>query len=175
MWFNLLGRGDASRVQTGVVSTDFFDVLGVAAGAGPHVPGRRRLAGCAGGAASSATRTGRARSAATPASSAAAFEMNDRVHTVVGVLPPMPQFPDENDVYMPPSACPFRSNPQTIANRNARMLTAIGRLRPDATLAAGAGRPRRRLATGWIAAVSRRRTTRRAPASGPRRCRCATS
>ena len=35
---------------------------------------------------------------------------------------------------MPPSACPFRSNPETIANRNARMLTAIGRLRPGATL-----------------------------------------
>ena len=37
------------------------------------------------------------------------FEMNDRPHTVVGVLPPIPQFPDENDVYMPVSACPFRS------------------------------------------------------------------
>ncbi len=62
------------------------------------------------------------------------FEMNGRVHTAIGVLPPMPQFPAANDVYMPPSACPFRSNPETIANRNARMLTAIGRLRPGATL-----------------------------------------
>ena len=63
--------------------------------------------------------------------------MNDRVHTVVGVLPPIPQFPRSDppdDVYMPPSACPFRSNPQTIENRNARMLTAIGRLKPGATL-----------------------------------------
>jgi hypothetical protein len=61
------------------------------------------------------------------------FELNDRIHTVVGVLPPIPQFPQSDppdDVYMPPSACPFRSNPQTIQNRNARMLTAIGRLRP---------------------------------------------
>ena len=46
-----------------------------------------------------------------PPSSAAAFEMNDRVHTVVGVLPPMPQFPGENDVYMPPSACPVPVEP----------------------------------------------------------------
>ena len=37
--------------------------------------------------------------------------MNDRVHTVVGVLPPLPGYPDENDVYMPASACPFRSRP----------------------------------------------------------------
>src|SRR5580765_523297 len=29
MSFNLLGRGEASRVQTGVVSANFFDVLGV--------------------------------------------------------------------------------------------------------------------------------------------------
>ena len=38
------------------------------------------------------------------------FQMNDRPHTVVGVLPPCPQFPNPNDVYMPTSACPFRSS-----------------------------------------------------------------
>jgi putative ABC transport system permease protein len=133
MSFNLLGRGEASRVQTGVVSPEFFDVLGVkpllgrffraeddvkdapavlvlsyhywqyALGGDPQVVGRT-------------------------------FEMNDRVHTVVGVLPSIPQFPGDNDVYMPPSACPFRSNPQTIANRRGRMLTAIGRMRPGATV-----------------------------------------
>jgi predicted permease len=136
MSFNMLGRGEASRVQTGVVSANFFDVLGVspilgrtfradddsrnapavlvlsyaywqnALGGDPNVIGRR-------------------------------FEMNDRMHTVVGVLPPIPQFPQSDppdDVYMPPSACPFRSNPQTIENRQARMLTAIGRLKPGATL-----------------------------------------
>jgi len=65
------------------------------------------------------------------------FELNDRVHTVVGVLPSIPQFPQASppdDVFMPPSARPFRSNPQTIENRNARMLTAIGRLKPGLTL-----------------------------------------
>ena len=39
------------------------------------------------------------------------FRMNDKVHTVVGVLPPVPQYPEENDVYMPASSCPFRSSP----------------------------------------------------------------
>src|SRR5213075_1251048 len=29
MSFNMLGRGEASRVQTGVVSANFFDVLGL--------------------------------------------------------------------------------------------------------------------------------------------------
>ncbi len=62
------------------------------------------------------------------------FQMNNRPHTVVGVLPNVPQFPNENDVYMPSSACPFRSSAQTRENRAARMLSVYGRLRPGATL-----------------------------------------
>ena len=60
------------------------------------------------------------------------FEMNDRPHTVIGVLPPIPQFPDENDVYMPVSACPFRSSDGVRTNRNARMVQAFARLRHGA-------------------------------------------
>src|SRR2546429_4218260 len=58
------------------------------------------------------------------------FSMNDRVHTVIGVLPPVPQYPDENDVYMPTTACPFRSRPSTVANRQARMVQVFGRMKP---------------------------------------------
>ena len=58
------------------------------------------------------------------------FEMNDRIHTVVGVLPPLPRFPGKDDVYMPISSCPFRSSPQTIEGRDRRMLTAVGLLAP---------------------------------------------
>src|ERR1700676_4060227 len=56
--------------------------------------------------------------------------MNYRVHTVSGVLPPVPQYPDENDVYMPTTACPFRSRAATIANRQARMMQVFGRMKP---------------------------------------------
>ena len=45
------------------------------------------------------------------------FNMNDRVHTVIGVLPPLPRYPDDNDVYMPTVACPFRSRPRVAENR----------------------------------------------------------
>ena len=58
------------------------------------------------------------------------FTMNDKIHTVIGVLPPVPQYPDENDVYMPTTACPFRSRPATIANRQARMMQVFGRMKP---------------------------------------------
>jgi predicted permease len=136
MNFNLLGRGEASRVQTGVVSANFFDVLGVTPMLGrtfredddsKNAPAVLILSyaywqSALGGDPNVIGRT---------------FELNDRVHTVVGVLPSIPQFPQASppdDVFMPPSACPFRSNPQTIENRNARMLTAIGRLKPGLTL-----------------------------------------
>src|SRR5439155_26787215 len=62
------------------------------------------------------------------------FQMNDRPHTVIGVLPSVPQFPQDNDVYMPTSACPFRSAPAFIANRESRMMGVLGRLKPGVSL-----------------------------------------
>ena len=53
---------------------------------------------------------------------------------MIGVLPPVPQYPNENDVYMPTSACPFRSRPQLIANRNGRMLSLFARMKPGVSL-----------------------------------------
>ncbi|HEU5041944.1 MAG TPA: ABC transporter permease, partial [Gemmatimonadales bacterium] len=133
MPFILLGRGEPWRVQTGVVSANYFDVLGVtmaqgrAFREGEDQPGsapvlvvshdfwRNRLGG-------------------DPEIVGRTFEMNDRIHTVVGVLPPMPQYPGENDVYMPSSSCPFRSSQFTTQTRTARPLTLFGRLAPGATL-----------------------------------------
>jgi predicted permease len=64
------------------------------------------------------------------------FRMNDKMHTVVGVLPPIPQYPRENDVYMPISACPFRSNAMHIQERGMRMMRLLGHVKPGTTLAA---------------------------------------
>jgi len=62
------------------------------------------------------------------------FQMNNRPHTVIGVLPAIPQYPTESDVYMPTSQCPFRSSPAFIQNRQARMMNAFGRLKPGMPL-----------------------------------------
>jgi predicted permease len=128
MNFLLLGKDSAERVNTAVVSANFFDVLGV-----KPLLGRTFVA-----------------SDDTPNSNAVlilsydywktrhggdtrivgtVFEMNNRPHTVIGVLPPIPQYPVENDVYMPTSQCPFRSSRGAIANRRARLMTAFGRLK----------------------------------------------
>ena len=134
MSFLLLKNDGAERVQTGVVSANFFDVLGV-----KPILGRSFVA-------ADETKDADAvlvlsyeywmrHQGGDPNIVGKVFQMNNRPHTVIGVLPQIPQYPAENDVYMPTSACPFRSNPQTIANRRAHMLPAVfGRLKSGTSL-----------------------------------------
>ncbi len=133
MYFNLIGNGEPERVQTGVVSAEFFDVLGVqpmlgrsfvdaddeldaepvlvltyeywqrSHGGDPNVVGKT-------------------------------FEMNDQAHTVVGIMPPFPQYPSTVAVYMPTNACPFRANAERANTRGAfRALTTFARSQPGVT------------------------------------------
>jgi putative ABC transport system permease protein len=133
MNFILLGRSEPERVETGVVSWNYFDVFGVKPLFGrafrpedeqPGAPAVLMLSyeywiKSFGGDPTVVNKT---------------FTMNDKIHTVIGVLPPVPQYPDENDVYMPTTACPFRSRPLTIANRQARMVQVFGRMKPGMSL-----------------------------------------
>jgi putative ABC transport system permease protein len=138
MTFQLYGHGEPLRVTTGVVSDGFFDMLGVkpalgrtfqkgeeAVGAQPVVVlshnfwmnqfhGDSSIVG-------------------------ATFTMNDRVHTVIGVLPPLPGYPDDNDIWMPVGACPFRSSPEMANMRDHRMVRGFGLLRPGVSPAQAAG------------------------------------
>ena len=134
MAFQLYGLGDPQRLQTGVVSDNFFQVLGVRPVMGRlFQPGEEEVGAppvvllsynywknVLGG---------------DPKAIGAKFTMNDRVHTIVGVLPPLPQYPDNNDIWVPAGACPFRSAPTAIANRKFRLPTVFARLRPGVTLA----------------------------------------
>ena len=134
MPFILLGRGEPRRVQSGVVSANFFDLMGVR----PFLGRTFRSGEDALGAAPVLVLSygfWQNELGGDPAIVGRTFEMNDRIHTVIGVLPPIPQYPNENDIYMPTSACPFRSDPNTIETRRFRMLRVVGRLAPGATLA----------------------------------------
>jgi predicted permease len=62
------------------------------------------------------------------------LQMNDKPHRVIGVLPPITQYPSTVDVYMPTTACPFRSAPGMATDRAARMGQAIVRVRDGVTL-----------------------------------------
>ena len=137
MFFVLLGRDEPERVQTGVVSDNFFDTLGVTPLHGrtfvegeddldsepvlvlTHDYWQRAFGG-------------------DPNVVGQVFEMNTKPHTVVGILPPIPQFPVTVDVYMPTSACPFRANSERsmAGNRGAfRNLFVFGRLAEEGTAA----------------------------------------
>jgi predicted permease len=133
MTFSLLGGREPERVDTAVVSANFFRVLGVSPlygrnfldeddrpsahpvlilsyqfwqrsfGGDPNVVGQT-------------------------------YSMNDKQHVVVGVLPPMPQFPEKVDVYMPTSACPFRSSQRLLTDRTARMMSVFATLKPGVSV-----------------------------------------
>lgn len=128
MNFTLLGHGEPRRVRTGVVSANYFDLLGVR-----PLLGRDFVAGDDAAAARPVLllsyRFWRDELGGDPALVGADFTMNDKTHTVIGVLPPLPPAPDENDVYMPVAACPFRSGEHWAHSRVARGLVVVARLR----------------------------------------------
>jgi predicted permease len=136
MSFTLLNQGDPDRVDTGVVSANFFDMLGVTPIEGrTFVDTDDDLGAPAvlmlsyeywqqkfGGDKSVVGRV---------------LEMNNRPHTIVGILPPHPQYPRRNDVYMPTSACPFRAGAERTLPQGRRSfagLQVFGRLAPKTSL-----------------------------------------
>jgi putative ABC transport system permease protein len=134
MSFTLFGHGDPERVRTGVVSANYFDLFGIQPLLGrTFLPDDDKLGAppvlllsyeyWKNNFGSDSSIVGKT------------FEMNDKVHTVVGVLPPVPQYPNENDVYMSTSACPFRSSKMHLEDRDMRMMKIFGRLKPGVTVA----------------------------------------
>ena len=132
MPFTFLGAGDPRRLQTGVVSANWFDVMGVrpvvgrAFRAGEDQPGSDPVLMLSWEYWHSAF-------GGDPGVVGMTLRMNDRVHTVVGVLPQIPRYPSADDVYMPSSSCPFRSAPGWANSRTARQ-AAFALLRPGRTI-----------------------------------------
>ncbi len=133
MAFTLFAGEDAVRVRTGVVSAGFFDFFGIRPLLGrtfveeddrPGAPAVLVLS----------YEFWRSHERADPNIVGRVYKMNDRPHTVIGVLPPIPQYPDENDVYMTTTSCPTRSSPRMVEDRTARMMNVFARLKPDADL-----------------------------------------
>ena len=129
MSFILLTGAEPQRVDTGVVSWSFFDVFGVKPLLGRGFAPEDESQGAPAVLLLGYEYWQRA-FGGDPTVVGRHFRMNDRVHTVIGVLPPFPQYPNANDVYMPSVACPFRSNPALIANRSIRMVRLFGLLKP---------------------------------------------
>jgi len=134
MWFILLGGEEPARVATGVVSWDYFDALGVV----PALGRTFRAADDRPGATATLILSHHYWQQAfggDPSVIGRTLQMNDHPHTVVGVLPNVPMYPQPNDVYMPRSACPFRMNESSAAQRGGGMAAALGRRRPGTSIA----------------------------------------
>jgi predicted permease len=133
MTFTLLGRGEAQNVDTAVVGANYFDFMGLKA-----LHGRTFLPGeDAHGAAPVMVLSHRyflANFAGDASVVGSTVRLNDRVHTIVGVLPPIPEFPARTDVYMPTSSCGTRSNPNFLKSRGSGLLRLYGRLKPGVTI-----------------------------------------
>lgn len=132
MNFTLLGHGEPRRVRVGVVSPEYFALLGIRPQAGrdfrptddrPGAPAVLLLA----------HDFWQREFGGEPALVGEEFSMNDRGHTVVGILPPLPALPEPIDVYMPVQACPFRAGEHWMHTRAAATVAVLGRLAPGAT------------------------------------------
>src|SRR5262249_16198863 len=108
MTFTLLGGAEPELIQTAVVSANFFHFLGVQPLYGRTFLPEDDKPGADAVLVLSYNYWQRSHGG-DPKIIGKVFRMNDRPHTVIGVLPPIPQYPNENDVYMPTCACPFRS------------------------------------------------------------------
>ncbi|NQZ09512.1 MAG: ABC transporter permease [Algicola sp.] len=136
MQFTLYGYGDPVRVQTGVVSWNYFSILGIQPilgrvfaegeddiGAEPliilsngfwleQLNGDQDVIGLS-------------------------LEMNNKVHKVIGVLPPIPAFPDDNDIWVSAASCPFRVMDTVVNNRSMAMVKVYGKLKEGVSLEEG--------------------------------------
>ena len=132
MYFVLLGK-QPDRVDTGVVSAGFFPMLGVKPLLGRVFQPSDDVFGAPPVLVLSYNYWQRA-FGGDPHIVGQTFRMNDKIHTVVGVLPQIPQYPRENDVYMPISACPFRTNQMHVQERGMRMMRLFAHLRAGQTI-----------------------------------------
>ncbi len=128
----LTGENDPEQLRVGLVTTDFFSLLGADAALGPHVPTDDDAARRADDDPAERTRSGSAATAAIPPSSASAIEVNGQPTTVVGVMPadfrlmmpPDAAVPDDLEAWLPFNRR-FPEGP-----RGQRYLRVIGRMRP---------------------------------------------
>ncbi|MEO8501068.1 MAG: ABC transporter permease, partial [Vicinamibacteria bacterium] len=140
MSFDLLKRGEPDRVSTGVVSHNFFDVLGIKPILGRSFVKEDDQPGAEAVLILSYSYW-QSKFGGDPNIVNQVFQMNDRPHRVIGVLPNVPHYPNENAVYMSVSACPFRAMAEDARFQNRRafsILNVFGRLKPGVTREAAA-------------------------------------
>ncbi len=131
--FTLRGDGDAARIPAGLVTGNFFEVMGLDPILGrvtsPNDDGQ--------GVPTVAVLTHEywtRRFASDTGIIGKQLRLDAQTATVIGVLEPAPYFPDRVDVFVNMVASPHHLSAQMVQGRSHRMTEMIGRLTPDATL-----------------------------------------
>ena len=133
MAFTLLGHGDPSNVEAGVVSWDFFEmlkvrpILGRTFLPGEDEPGAKPLIVLA-------NHYWHERFGGNPDVVGMNLEMNNAVHQVIGVLPPLPAYPFKNDIWIGSSSCPGRGSDMFIGQRSRPISALYGKLESGVSL-----------------------------------------
>ncbi|MES2605168.1 MAG: ABC transporter permease, partial [Pseudomonadota bacterium] len=124
MTFTLLGHGDPHLVTTGVVSWQYFDFLGIKPLLGRGFVSTDEVIG----AEASILLTyefWQEKFGGDPDIVGTALEMNNAVHTVIGVLPKILPFPHDNDIWITTTSCPFRASDQFINGRQVPIINGV--------------------------------------------------
>src|SRR6202158_475578 len=130
MQFILLGRAEPEQVETGVVSWNYFDVFGAEPLLGRNFAPDDEKPGAPAVLLLSYEYWLRS-FGGDPTVVAKLSPRSENPPECTAALPPFPQYPQENDVYMPSTACPFRSSAHMLVNRQMRMVRMFGRMKPN--------------------------------------------
>jgi len=133
MSFTLLGHGDASNVEAGVVSWNFFEMLGI-----KPLFGRTFLPGEDEQGAKPlivlSHQYWREKFNGNPDVVGMSLEMNNAVHQVIGILPALPAYPFKNDIWIGSSSCPGRGNIVYNSQRSWAVSNLYGKLKLGTSL-----------------------------------------
>jgi putative ABC transport system permease protein len=133
MPFTMLGTGTPVEVRTGIVSANYFEVMGLS-----PVLGRALGPGDNGAAADPVMiltwEYWRRAFGEDPSVLGRTVRMNGRSVTIVGVLEPSPPFPGETDVFVNIVTSPHHMAAEMVHGRSHRMDDVLARLAPGATI-----------------------------------------
>jgi len=133
MAFTLFGYGDAANVEGGVVSWNFFEMLGIR-----PILGRTFLPGEDEPGATPlivlSHHYWREKFGSDPNVVGTMLEMDNAAIQVIGVLPPLPAYPFKNDIWMGSSSCGGRGSEMFINDRSRSISMMYGKLKSGVSL-----------------------------------------
>ena len=133
MTFNMLGHEDPVQVTAGIVTGNYFDVMGLSA-----VQGRLFNSGDDGQQAAPVVVLSHdywtSAFGADPTVVGRTLRVNNFVSTIVGVLQPAPTYPEATDIFVNMVTSPHHLDATMVTGRTHRMTEVFARLAPGATI-----------------------------------------